>query len=234
MKFTLFGFPVRVDVSFFFIVVLLGLQRSPDLVLLGLWVSVVFISILTHELGHAWAGKRCGMIPSITLHTLGGLIYLDYGKKSQPLSTAQSIAISLAGPATSLALGGAIWLIAPNLLIQSSYLHTAVRDLIWVNGGWGLLNLLPMLPLDGGQVMEDIVKERTNRRQDVVYIISIVVGAAATVVALYARMFWACFVGAWMTYMNFTMLQQLRRGSTSRNWDTIFMNAVRMRPPQRP
>ena len=70
MRFTLAGFPVQIHWSFFLVAALLGFSR--DLYVLLVWMGVVFVSVLLHEMGHALVGRRFGMHPEIFLYAMGG------------------------------------------------------------------------------------------------------------------------------------------------------------------
>ena len=79
---------------------------------------------------------------------------------------------------------------------------------------WGLLNLLPIYPLDGGQIAQQVFV--LTNPQDAIrqsLILSVIVGGMMAVIALVQ---WQdCFVGVlfvWLTYSNFTMLQSYRSG----------------------
>ena len=65
-----------------------------------LWTISIFLSILVHELGHAFMGRKYGAVPVIHLHGLGGLAAFS-GKR---FSRRQHIAVTAAGPAASFAL----------------------------------------------------------------------------------------------------------------------------------
>ena len=149
MQFRIFKIPVTVEPIFFFLVVLLGARRERvDLV--AIWVGVVFVSILVHELGHAFAARRYGLVPSIRLHSLGGLTQWN---RTRALSNRQSIWISFAGPLAGFALGGLVHLAHPIFQVAPDWrLSVVYGDLLWVNIGWSLINLLPILPLDGGNI----------------------------------------------------------------------------------
>ena len=110
---------------------------------MALWCAIVFASLLAHELGHAAPGLAWGSRATIVLYPLGG------STKMEPaLSRGRSIAASLMGPLANLILGlclaGLRAKIGPSL-----WLNVAM----WVNLGWGALNLLPVLPFDGGRVV---------------------------------------------------------------------------------
>ena len=72
LRFILFGFPIRVSPLFWLIAILLGSSSGDPLQIL-IWVLVVFVSIVVHELGHALAFRRYGLASQIILHFSGGL-----------------------------------------------------------------------------------------------------------------------------------------------------------------
>src|SRR5690242_1597681 len=89
--FSLFGVPVRIASSFWFIAILFGTQgvgRSASsekaLAEALIWTAIVFVSILLHEFGHATAARAFGAEPSITLHALGGLTFFEARGMSRP------------------------------------------------------------------------------------------------------------------------------------------------------
>ena len=113
-----------------------------------IWVVVVLVGILAHELGHAFAGRRLGLEPWIQLMAFGGM---TGWMRPRPLTSGQRILISAAGPAVGISIGGAV-LIASFAGVFAGASPAVMRVLdfvLWVNLGWGVLNLLPILPLDG-------------------------------------------------------------------------------------
>ena len=204
LRFTLAGFPIQIHWSFFLVAALLGF--SNDLYVLLVWVGVVLVSVLLHEMGHALVGRRFGMQPEIFLYGMGGLTSWRTGRR---LTRGQSILVSVAGPGAGLLLGAVVWGI---MLIDMPELNPlgrmALRSLLWVNIIWSVLNLLPILPLDGGNVMRSLVHilkggvdDRLPRQ------ISVAVAAVGAVAALlYGMTFAAIFAG----YLAFTNYQALR------------------------
>jgi len=171
LNFRLLGFPVRVHPMFWLMTAMMawsggGEMRPEELVI---WVTVVFISILVHELGHALAARYFGGEAEIVLYQFGGLAI----HRPQPRYTWQRVAISLAGPGAGFLLGFAtIALVAatghhvePHLdwipffwfPLNDRNLDQAVFNLMFVNFYWGLFNLLPIYPLDGGQVARNLL-----------------------------------------------------------------------------
>lgn len=99
LSFRLGKIPVRVQVWFF---VLAGVLGAGDPAHLALWVGIVFVSVMLHELGHAMTGMAFGLQPSIELHGMGGTTSWTTPKA---LSTVQRVAISLAGPFAGFVVG---------------------------------------------------------------------------------------------------------------------------------
>jgi Zn-dependent protease len=155
------GFPVQIEVTFFLVAAILGQGRPGNLLLA--WIGVVFISILAHELGHAVAFRTFGDTPRITLHAFGGVT-----QATKTLPTGKDVVATLAGPLTGLLLLG-----LPAYVIRSSGASPDIdwltwwivlSDLVWVNVGWSVLNLLPILPLDGGLIVRRLLTQALGRR----------------------------------------------------------------------
>ncbi len=147
---TLFGIPVRIEPSFLFITALIGLQGG-DIASMVAWVVAVFIGVLVHEMGHALLMKYYGFEPYIVLHGFGGLAGREgnFGRTS----IWREVLISLAGPGAGFVLGLVVFvalLAAPAELPQG--IQQLMGNLLMVTIVWGILNLLPMMPLDGGNV----------------------------------------------------------------------------------
>ena len=152
LRFSLFGIPVRVHPFFWLVSLMMGSSsRDPKLILI--WVACVFVSILVHELGHALTAKYFGWPPHIVLYSFGG--YASY----QPTwghSTTRSILVSFAGPGAGFVLFGIVIGVHLLLVHQGVPISKLEREAFWdmeqINLGWGLMNLLPVYPLDGGQI----------------------------------------------------------------------------------
>jgi stage IV sporulation protein FB len=182
LRFNLAGFPVRVHPLFWLIAVLLG-SGSGDPLQILIWVFVVFVSILIHELGHALAFRRYGLSSQIILHFSGGLTIPEstlWGNRwaNVALGPNEQIFISVAGPGAGflfaaliiggvLAVGGSIittkllgFIPLPGFAVLpfgGGILGAVVTSLLWVNIFWGLINLMPVYPLDGGNVARYIL-----------------------------------------------------------------------------
>ena len=182
VQFRIANIPIRIQPMFFIISAMMGSTGgSFDGPGLGIWIAAALISVLFHELGHAFAGRALGLTPSIELYGGGGLT--SFTAATRPVSTMGSIGISLAGPIAGFALGGLVYVLGP--YAPAGYATRFVRDMLWCNIGWGLLNLLPILPLDGGRVVERVLRAITpGRAERIARIVSIVVAALAGLWAL--------------------------------------------------
>jgi Zn-dependent protease/CBS domain-containing protein len=170
---SLFKIPLLLDPSWFLIVIWItvtdGLQWQSRWGALtaysaGLAMALLlFGSVLLHELGHSLVAQRQGIkVNSITLFLFGGVAAIE----DDPKTPGQMFQVAVAGPLVSLALFlsfGAIALFAP--LPHSSVGEVAAVLLTRVAGlnlTLTLFNLIPGLPLDGGQMLKAAVWKRSN------------------------------------------------------------------------
>lgn len=157
LRFRLLGFPVRVSPWFWLVTVLFGLPLAQLLgpAALLLWVACVFGSILLHELGHALLYRRYGAWAcQIVLHGFGGYARSDH----RPSTAGKRILVALAGPGVQLLLFGL--LVGSELALgwarTNEWTLLLFDFLTWINLAWPILNLLPVFPLDGGQVAREL------------------------------------------------------------------------------
>ena len=170
---------MRVHPLFWLIALLLG--SSGSLLQIPIWIFVVFISVLIHELGHAMAFRFYGVHSQIVLHAMGGLTIPEAapwgsGWANVSPSPKQQIIISLAGPFAGFLFAVLIMMI---VIFTGGTLHTSILFgliplpltailggqllsifitlLLFVNVFWGMFNLLPVYPLDGGQVIRNVL-----------------------------------------------------------------------------
>jgi Zn-dependent protease len=159
LRFRLLGIPVEVQLTFWIATVVLASERLFAPHLLVMWVAVVFGSILLHEVGHALAFRRLGHRPEIVLSMMGGQAQAASIGRMNP--TAEML-VALCGPIAGFTIGMPFLVVStifPGILTVP-VLGTFVGDMVWVNIGWGLLNLLPIHPLDGGHVLLAWLRKR--------------------------------------------------------------------------
>lgn len=157
IEFSLFRIPIRIHLWFWLMALWLWTLNSDEgWAGLLIWVVVVFQGILMHELGHALVGRLFGRQPRIELIALGGLTWWE---QREPMSPGRSLLVSAAGPAVGIFIGSLALVLMDALRIPDpSLARYAFRSLIFVNLGWGLLNLLPVLPLDGGNIVASVLE----------------------------------------------------------------------------
>ncbi len=197
LRFRLLGFPIGLDISFLIVLAFLGfsaMQRG--LAFLLVWVVVAAASVLVHELGHALAARAAGAEPAIELYGFGGVT--TFRHPAGGLSRLRSIGISVAGPATGLVLGGALLAVRRQVAVDpGSLVGYALYAGTFVTLVWGVLNLLPILPLDGGNVLVELMPGGLARRRRLAAAVSIAVAAVAALLALLASQWYAALLFAW-------------------------------------
>jgi len=166
MRFTVFGIPVRVD--FFFVIGLVMIWSWAGSDRRGLFAAVlVGVLTLVHELGHALTARRYGAQTSITLNLLVG--WASYAT-TRPLTRRQTNTISIAGPLAQIVLCIPLLIITYYLLPdagsegaariargQSNLAFDIWQGAVWAGVVIGLLNLLPLWPLDGGHILDSFL-----------------------------------------------------------------------------
>lgn len=253
LRFRLFGVPVRVHPMFWLLTAVLGWSWMP----LGIeyvlaWVACMFISVLVHEFGHIFMGMVFGRRGYIVLYSFGGLAVGsnalgDWWKRvlvsfAGPLAGFVFLAVLMLG--LSLAAPGyfyfylkfiADWFFVPvhftgMIAIEQRWNRLAeytVLFLVMINLFLGLINLLPIWPLDGGQISRDLlVRASRDRGLQISLGISFLVAALFAVNALMedrmgqALISWLPAGGMWMAIMfallavqSFMLLQQVSSGA---------------------
>jgi Zn-dependent protease len=240
LHFRLFGVPVRVHPFFWLIALFSG--AAPDITpkQTFIWMAVLFVSILIHEFGHAAAFLYYGIRPRVTLHGLGGLAapddrfqghYALYDDSS--MRSSSQIVISLAGPVAGFLFAGVIVALifaaggsatfslgGPYLFdwdlknVANENLYYMLNFLIFVNLFWGLVNLLPVYPLDGGQVSRELFVNASPSR-GIEWSLQLSM-AAAIAMAIYAvvsfdRPFLTVFLFGYLAFASYQALVAYRR-----------------------
>jgi stage IV sporulation protein FB len=216
LYFPLFGIPVRVTPWFWLGGVLTGYPflQSRQLDLLLIWIGCLFVSILIHEMGHAVAGRMFGWPSDVMLYHFGGVTRFYH---QEGLTTGRSVAVSFAGPWAGFLLYGMV-LGAEFLILRTpGLLHRrvlyALYFLEYINLYWGLVNLLPVLPLDGGHISEALLGNY-RPRDGLLWCLRIGTAVGGLAAALFFSMHqqFAGILFALLAIDNFQRLEQHRRG----------------------
>jgi Zn-dependent protease len=164
-----FGIPVYVSPYWFLIAGVFILIYANDLastlhgvtrfVVAALFVVLLYLSVLVHELSHSLVARSYGLpVRRILLYPLGGFSEID----REPPTPGREFLVSAAGPGLSLVLaacGYGLMKVVPDDTIGG----TLVSQLRWANLVVGLFNLLPGLPLDGGRMLRAVIWKLTGR-----------------------------------------------------------------------
>jgi Zn-dependent protease len=208
VRFSLLGFPVRISPVFWVVALLLGGSQPPEYAIV--WVGAVLVSVLIHELGHAVLQRAFGGRPEIVLYAFGGYASA-YGVRE---SWWRNILISLAGPFAGFFLAGVVWAYARLVGVPDSPLALAfLNALLGINIVWGVLNLLPIWPLDGGRVAREVLTLLMKPATGIV--VSLVI--SAVVAAGLALWCWVATQSIWNTalfgmlaYQSYETMRQYR------------------------
>lgn len=194
IRFSLFGIPVQVQPFFWITLALIGgaidADSSEAIFRLGLFLLAGFISVLVHELGHALTARRFGAYTEIVLQAFGG--YASY--TGARMTRTQSFLITAAGPAIQIALGVIALLFLTKLPNLNPNMDHFLVVLMWISFIWAIINLLPVLPLDGGQMLSAVLGPQRIR---ITLWVTIVVSVVTSVLAhLYLQQFINTFLFA--------------------------------------
>jgi Zn-dependent protease len=221
LRWRAFGTDFRVHPGFWIMSIILG--WPPDwagkhaLAGLLIWVACVFVSILVHEMGHILMGRLFGSRGHVILYTFGGLA-VGSNTIRHPW---KRIAVSFAGPLAGFILALVIGLVGIGLAIQGAEAHPLVEaaffDLLQINLAWGILNLFPIWPLDGGQISRDFLGWLfpTNGAR-VAYVISLVVAGLLAALCLYLGM---PFNGIFFAVLALGSYQALQAENSRPRWE---------------
>jgi len=176
------GFPTRIRLGFWLFSALIVLIYPFPL---GLWIAVaVALFTLIHELGHALAARRAGCTAHIALDFM--VAYAAY-ESPRELSWQRKAAIAVAGPALQIAIAAAV-LVATgtNPFIRESIARNDFSIAVWWAGAaLGLLNLIPLLPFDGGAIVASLIDSvRPGRGRFLMSRVSFAVTTALLVASL--------------------------------------------------
>ncbi|MGJ8725538.1 MAG: M50 family metallopeptidase [Roseibacillus sp.] len=206
IRFRLFGIPITILPWFWITMLLIGsifigdIKTPQDFFGVLLFVIAGFFSILVHELGHGLTIRKLGADTQIVLQAFGGFATYPQNKFSRP----QDFLITAAGPLAQLILGGIVLIISLNIPIEGSLGNVFLKALYMISFVWALFNLVPVFPLDGGQLLNAVLGPK---RKNITHIIGIIIAIAVGILGLMSgRLFVAFFMG-YFAYQNFQILR---------------------------
>ncbi|HUP62662.1 MAG TPA: M50 family metallopeptidase [Thermoanaerobaculia bacterium] len=211
------GTSIRIDFNFIILIVFfvaLNYNAQLGIHYALLWIPILFISVLIHELAHAGTIGAFGFGASeIVLTGMGGVTMNR--RKAKPW---QDMLISLAGPISSFALMFLCKWIYESFPIAHTdkMLDALLPRLVLANLFWGIFNLIPIAPLDGGHAVREFLRIfLRDRTAFIVYVwIAMVVGGGVAVAALFLKQFFIGLYIAWFVYIAFQQWQYFRQYGT--------------------
>lgn len=205
LRFSFLGFPVIIHWVFWLNMALLGgvftaTNNPEEMQRVLVWVVAGFLSIFIHELGHALTMHHYGARQvHIVLHGFGG-----YALCEIPFNRGQSFFVSGAGPFLQIVAGVAMWWLMdfwqPNQKLGVYFMAAFVNVSLF----WAILNLFPVIPLDGGHIMQAILGPR---RLKTALIISMVCAAGFVVLALTRQSFISAIFFGLFAFNNWKQLR---------------------------
>src|ERR1700724_3326098 len=164
------GIDVRIHVTFFLLLAVFasfyGAQGGTSGTLkIVVFFLLVFLCVLLHELGHAFAAKAYGIrTVDITLLPIGGVARME----RMPEKPTQELVVAIAGPLVNVVIAAALFFV---LAVTGSLDFGELLDPTKFSGLWALLytnvmmvvfNLIPAFPLDGGRVLRALLATRLS------------------------------------------------------------------------
>lgn len=234
MRFGVFGIPVHVKWTFWLMAALLSagslFSKMPDApIQFAAWIIAVFVSVLFHELGHAVFQRKYGQRTEIELYHFGGLAKGE----GRTLSRNQRLIMVAAGPAAGLLLALIVltvyFILDPSgaqlfisglinrtflnkpmiwFATHQGFIYFLLFNLVVINVFWSIMNLLPVYPLDGGQIL-DATNGPSKMRQTLK--IGIIAGIAASIFGFLIGQSFMAMLFLFLTLQNYQRLQGIDR-----------------------
>ena len=228
IRFSLFGVSVSIHPSLWLALAVLGGVLSStgmqDLLSVSLFVVAGFVCLLSHEMGHALVGRYfAGNCPEVHLAWLGG----DCSHEGVNFTRIQGVLMTVAGPAASLLLGvlsaGVLCVYVGdipfglylsryflfNVIPREALLDFAYMPMVFfcnmvaVSFWWTVLNLLPVFPLDGGQIMNGLM-----RSPRLMHSVSLYIAVTLCIVFSVLALWIACLFMLVLSILNWRFRQQ--------------------------
>jgi Zn-dependent protease len=229
-SFRLFRVPIQVQIWFLVTLLFIGIYRLQPLFSIPFLAISTFIeamvvaavAVLVHEMAHALAFRRYGQEPTIVLWGLGGL---TFGQSKLPPK--REIVVSAVGPLAGILLMGLpAWALQTYVItppfnpsdLQLLGLIT-LNDIKWFALIWSFINLLPLIPLDGGHITEAVLELwKGEPQKQTARIVSVVTGVLFGTFGFFGPWgaVWALFIGYGLALYNFVAYRQEQQGSMVR------------------
>lgn len=205
MRFTFIGVPVRVCPSFLvFLLLFSGVYQgfSPQGFIIA---GIIFVSLLVHEYGHALMAMRYGLSPQILLEAFGGRAYYN----PHGVTLKQQFFIAFSGPLLeSLLVAFPYFLLKVGAFAAHPYIQYTLYVTMKMNLFWCLINMIPVFPLDGGQMLLCLLQGKFGGKGvKAAYGASAFVGAVGSLYFLQHQMWFIGILLGMFALQNYRILQ---------------------------
>lgn len=219
--------PIRIFPLFWVLIVFIGWMNSASIEGTFIWSIVILISVLVHEYGHALTAIAFGQEAEIDLIGLGGLTR----RTGKSLRKWQEFLIVLNGPFAGLVLFFFVYHMQPFIASHGmAALDYALKAAIAVNLFWTILNLLPILPLDGGHLLRILLESFFGfNGLKVALLLSMVLAGICSVVFFLMGSFFAGALFLMMTFEGYRTWSGIKEASlqdTSSHLQELFREAM--------
>ena len=200
--------PIKISPFFWLTAGLIGWINSRSLLLVLIWIFVIFVSILVHEFGHALTLRFFKRSPRIELVAFGGVTYQEGAR----LRGWREFLVVLNGPLAGFLLFFASLLLLKQGLFSGQFMRMTLSIFIFVNLFWSLLNLLPIMPLDGGQLLRVICESisKTKGLRIALFLSTLFSALIACYFLLFLKNFLPGIIFFLFTFQNFVSWRQAR------------------------
>lgn len=147
--------PIHIFPFFWFLIIMIGWLNTENVTETAIWAVVILVSVLIHEFGHALTALLFGQSAEISLVGLGGVT----SRRGPELSKWKEFLIVFNGPIAGFLLCAIAYFVLPYVrATHHTFLIYALNVTVAVNLFWTVLNLLPVLPMDGGHLLRIILE----------------------------------------------------------------------------
>lgn len=201
IRFRIFNIPVTVEPFFWITLALIGgahrIDSKEGFISILFFLAAGFVSIMVHELGHALMAVKFGARTEIVLQAFGG--YASYS--GIRMSRGQSMMITAGGPLLQIALGFLMMFFLTKIPTMPTNAQYFAGIIMWISFVWAILNLLPVLPLDGGRLVEAALGPRRIRASLIISMVT-AIGIAVLAWTQFGQPFLTMFMAyfAWLSY----------------------------------
>lgn len=209
--FTVLGIPVTVSLWHPFLLAMLFYPYLQQNAAFGLGVvCIASFSVLAHEMGHALTSLYFRLGPRVLLSGFGGLTYHAPARRPR-----DEFLIVAAGPAMNFLIAIAFRLALP---ASTGMLYLVLQEAVQINVWWGAFNLMPMMPLDGGQLFHLIMRRfaKPMRADRIIFWVGLVLATILAILALIAHMTFGTILLGFIAMQNWQALRALSESPDAR------------------